>query len=73
MATLSKFSQIAAERRQSDPLERVKSTLDPASYEDFKKALADKAVSTNLLATILDDMGCRVSRHTLNRWRKELV
>lgn len=73
MANPSKFSQIAAEKRRQDPLERVRTGLDPESYKDFQKALADQSVSTNMLWTILDDMGCRVSRHTIARWRKELV
>lgn len=73
MASTSKFSQIAAEKKKNDPLERVKNSLDPASYEDFRKALADQSVSIHFVWTILEDMGVRVSRHTLTRWRKELV
>jgi hypothetical protein len=70
---MSRFSELSESKRRPDILTEIIAKLDKESYEDFRKALADKSISTYHISNVLSELGVQVHRSTLEQWRRRGV
>ena len=68
---MSKFTEVLVARRPIPAEEKIKSTLDDASYKDFQEAMLDPTISAAAITRALKDLGVEISAMTIQRWRQK--
>jgi ribosome maturation factor RimP len=68
---VSKFGSFLKKSATKTVSERIKESLDQESYEDYKKAMLDPAVSSPAIQRALKNMGVEVHVVSIQRMRKK--